>query len=110
MRLFLSHERRHPNSWFIAARANLFKNALYIAAEACAGFQPVAHRWLISVVDLNVLELWRIPSDEVQIVSYVLGGHSRSEEIPRAPTGRRRPAENRRMIDAQLPGQSSQQL
>src|SRR5258708_31772873 len=109
MRLFISHERREPNSRFVAARANLFKNSLHIPAEGCTGFQPVAHRWLISVVDLNVLELWRIPGDEVQIVPYVLGGHSRSEKIPRAPAGRRRPAQNRWMIDAQLPGQSSQQ-
>src|ERR1700681_3987150 len=103
MRLFLSHERRDPNSRLETPRASLFKHSLYIAAKGRAGFQPVAHRWLISVVDLNVLELGRIPRDEVQIVQNVLRGHSRSEKIPRAPTRRRRRAQDRRMIDGQLP-------
>ena len=72
VRLFFSDERRHPDGRLEAALANLFQNALHVAAKRRAGLEPVAHRRLIAVVDLHVTQAGRVFRDEVEIVEHLL--------------------------------------
>jgi hypothetical protein len=66
-------------------RANLPQHVLDPAAERRAGIQPVAHRRLIPVVDLDVLEAGDLPGDGVEVVEHLRRGHLRAEAVPRAP-------------------------
>src|SRR5215203_1556857 len=59
----LGDERCNPDRRFETSLANPFQNALHIAAECGAGFQPIAHRRLVTVIDLNVLELRSVLCD-----------------------------------------------
>src|SRR5262249_20545249 len=51
-------------------------------------FQPVAHRRLITIVDLNVFEAGRILRDEVEVIEHLLRCDTRTEAIPGAPSRR----------------------
>ncbi len=90
MRILFGDKRGDPDGWLEAAFADLLEHALYVSAEGRSGFQPIAHRWLIAVVNLNVSQSGYLLGNEIQIIEYLLGGNFRSETIPGAPTGRRR--------------------
>src|SRR5215831_4199374 len=103
MRIFLGDERRNPDRRLKAANADLFEHSLNVSAESAAGFQPVAHGGLITIVDLNVFEARRILRDEVEIVEDLLGRDARTEAIPGTPSSRRsRPAQRRMILNEPL--------
>src|SRR5205085_32842 len=110
VRLLFRDERRDPDGRLEAARANLFKYALHVAAESRARLQPIAHRRLIAVIYLNVLETRNVFGDEVQIVEHLLSRDARPEAVPRAPARRRRLRAQGRMVLAQTRGQLREQL
>ena len=76
MRLFLRDERRHPDRRLKTTVANLFENALHVAAKRRAGLQPIAHRGLIPVVNLHVRQTGRRFGDEVEIVQHLFGSNA----------------------------------
>src|SRR5215212_430426 len=90
LRLLLGDKRRNPDRRFKATPANLFQNALHVAAKRGAGLEPVARRRLIAVVNLHVTQPRCVFGDEVEIVQNLLRGDAWTEAIPRAPAGRRR--------------------
>src|SRR6185369_4032998 len=102
VRLFLSDERRNPDRGLEAALADLLQHALDVSAKRCAGFEPVAHRRLVAVVDLHVTQTGRVLRDEVEIVEDLLGRDARAEAVPRAPAGRWRRETRQRMIGDKL--------
>src|SRR5882672_3078060 len=110
MRFFFGDKRCYPDGRLESACPNLFQNSLHVTAKSRSGFEPVAHCRLVTVVDLNVLKLGRVRGDKVQVVPHVLRSDARSEEIPRTPAGRRRLAEDWRMVRRKAPGQFSQEL
>src|SRR5689334_6004919 len=110
VRIFLGDKRRNPDRRLKTARANLFEHSLNVSAESAAGFQPVTHGGLITIVDLNVFEAGRILGDEVEIVEHLLGRDARTEAIPGAPTCRWGLRSQRRMILNEPLGQFRQQL
>src|SRR5262245_5590866 len=89
MRFFFGDERGNPNRRFEPARANLFEHRLNITAECSAGFEPVTHRRLIAVVDLDVLQAGRVLCDEIKVILYLLCRDTRTEAVPGTPAGRR---------------------
>src|SRR5215204_2219618 len=90
LRFLLGDKRRNPDRGFKAALANLFQNALHVAAKRGAGLEPVAHSRLIAVVNLHVTQIRCVFGDEVEIIENLLRGDAWTEAIPRAPAGRRR--------------------
>src|SRR5205814_2615100 len=78
-----------PDRRLKAAITNMFQHALHVAAECRAGLEPIAHRWLITIVDLHVTQAGRVFCGEVEIVEDLLCGNAWAKAIPRAQTRRR---------------------
>src|SRR3954452_7256338 len=108
MRARLGDERRDPEGRLEALLADGLEDALHVAAEGLPRFQPVAHRGLIAVVELDVLELRDILRDGGEIVHDVAGGDARSEAIPTAPAGGRVFEVKRRVIRVDSRGELRQ--
>src|SRR6266852_6056141 len=85
VRIGLGYKWSHPDSRLESAPANLLEHAQHVAAEGLPGFQPISHRWLISIVNLDILQARDIFCDLVQIVENLLRGNTRSEAIPGTP-------------------------
>ena len=88
--LLFGNERRDPDRGLESAASNLIEHGAHAATERRAGREPVAHRALIPVVDLHVLQTGEALRDDVEVVEHLLCGDARAEAIPRAPAGRRR--------------------
>src|SRR5262249_17975110 len=92
-----------PDRRLKTARADLFEHSLNVSAESAAGFQPVTHGGLITIVDLNVFEAGRTLRNEVEIVEHLLGRDARTEAIPGAlPCRRILPAQGRMILNKPL--------
>src|SRR5439155_14357467 len=82
LRRLFGDERRHPDRRLEPAFADLGEDALHVAAERRAGFEPVAHGGLIAIVDLNVGEARHVVLDRREIVEHLLRCDARSEAVP----------------------------
>src|SRR5262249_40533959 len=91
----LGNERRNPDGWFEASAANLIEDRSHTAAEGRAGIEPITHRALVPVVDLDVLESRNATRDRVEVVENLLRGDGRPEAVPGTPARRRCPRANR---------------
>ena len=89
LRLLFRDERGDPDRRLEAAIPNRLEDAAHVAAERGACVQPVAHRRLIPIVDLDVFEARNVPGDRVEVVEHLLRRHSGTEAVPRTPPGRR---------------------
>src|SRR5207248_2264855 len=78
---------RHPDGRFEAARTDLTQYAEYIASKSFAGFKPVAHGGLITVVDLNIFQTGDVLGNDIQIIDNILRRDPRTEAVPGAPAG-----------------------
>src|SRR5215813_11513676 len=101
VRLFFSDKWSNPNRGLETTRANLLQHSLYVSTKCSPSFQPVSHRRLVAVVDLNVPELWCVASNEIQIIEHLLCGNTWSKAIPRAPPSWRRFHTQRWMISCE---------
>ena len=100
---------RHPDGGFEALLADGLEDALHVAAEGFAGFQPIAHGGLVAVVKLDVFELRRVVDDGREVVHHVFGGHARAEAVPTAPAGGRSLEAQRRMVLVDAVGERGEQ-
>src|SRR5262245_32535533 len=71
MRVLFGDEWRNPDSRLEAGVADSLEHAARVSAECGSGLQPVAHRRLIAVVYLNVLQARRMFGDEVEVVEHL---------------------------------------
>src|SRR5262249_9719459 len=67
-RTLLGHKRSDPDSWFKTSLANLLQDCYNIAAKRPAGFQPVAHRRLIAIVNLDIFQLRQLLRNDIQVL------------------------------------------
>src|SRR4029453_3127717 len=92
-----------------APAADVLQHGLHAAAECGTGLEPVAHRRLVAVVDLDVLQAWNLLRDDVEVVAHLLRRDARAEAIPRAPAGWRRRKSQTRMRSVQARRQRAEQ-
>ncbi len=81
----LGNERRDPDGRLEAAIANLTEDRLHLATECAAGLQPIPHRRLIAIVDLDVAEARDVTRNDVEVVEHLLRGDLGPEAVPRTP-------------------------
>src|SRR5262252_1925419 len=99
MRPLFSNKRCYPDGWFEAFLPDRLEHTLHVAAEGCSRLEPVSHRRLVAIIDLNVLEPWYLLRDEIEIVEHLPCCNPRAEAVPRAPPCWRRFEAKRFVID-----------
>src|SRR5436190_2072074 len=82
----LRNKGGNPDRRFEASLTNRLQHALRITAECSSGVEPVAHRGLIPVVDLHVLQSGDLPGDYIEVIENLLCRDTGSETIPGAPS------------------------
>src|SRR5262245_50533933 len=105
MRFLFSNERSHPDRWLKPAFADLLEHPPYIATKRRARFEPIAHRWLIAIINLNVFQTGRIPGNHVEVLEHLRGSDPRAKAVPGAPTGGRILKTERRVVLGEAPRQ-----
>src|SRR5204863_7209181 len=83
VRAFFGYERRHPDGRLESAPANRVEHVLHVPAEGRPGLEPVAHRGLITVIYLDVLQRGYLRGDDVEIREHLLRRDARTEAVPR---------------------------
>src|SRR4051812_48643649 len=106
VRVFLGHERRHPDGRLEAALPNGVDHLAHVSPERGTGLEPVSHCGLVAIIDLDVGEPGNLLRDHVEVIEDVLRGDARTEAVPRAPPGRRGGSLERRMIPRDLFGKA----
>src|SRR5260370_41431592 len=98
--MLLGNKRSDPNTGLEAALPNLFQDRNDIPAKRLAGVQPVTHRHLVAVVNLNVAQLGKLLGNNIQVLEHLIGSYPWTEAVPRTPSGRHRLKEPLGMIPA----------
>src|SRR5512132_4351997 len=65
VRLLFRYKWRHPDCRFEVTLANLFEHSLNVPPEGRSRLKPIAHRRLVTIVDLNIPKTRRVLGDEV---------------------------------------------
>src|SRR5262249_55513064 len=96
-RIFFRDKRGNPDCRLEPLLPNASKHGLNMSAERVSRLKPVAHRGLVPVIDLDVLQPRHILSNKIQILEYVIGSDARTKTVPGTPTGHRLCRKNGRM-------------
>src|SRR5947209_19218402 len=80
-RALLRYEGGDPDRRLEPELADSAEHAAHVAPEGGPGLQPVPHRRLVTVVDLDVLEPGALAGDDVQIGQDLFGGDARAEAV-----------------------------